>query len=139
MNAETPQGLFFLFPVKKLETPAGTPATGGWGRPDWNFSVIASSGDPDITINITLYMGSTVNPTTECAAPTCVNQTSIFCENCIDRVIYWNRTFNSSDIGTWYYQFKMNDSGPTVTSGTEFSVIVEKDATNITYGGQGNN
>ncbi|MCH8003655.1 MAG: hypothetical protein IH934_03400 [Nanoarchaeota archaeon] len=139
ISDDTNSGLFFLFPVKKLETPTGTPAAGGWGRPDWNFSTIASSGDPDITINVTFFMEkATPNPTTECRAPTCVNQTNTTCINCIDFTLYWNRTFTSDEQGQWFFQFKMNDSDDTKTSGTAFTVTVEKDLVNITYGGTGN-
>jgi hypothetical protein len=40
-------GLFFLNPIKKLENPSAFPTTEGWGYPNWNFSVIASSGDSE--------------------------------------------------------------------------------------------
>jgi len=140
ISADSNSGLFFLFPKKKLDTPIGSPLTGGWGRPDWNFTVIASSGDPGAPINITLFMEKGVpNPTTECNSPTCANQTTTLCTNCIDQTIYWNRTFTNDDIGDWFFQFKMNDTDSTATSGTANTVTVGKDATNITYGGQGNN
>ncbi|MBU4242661.1 MAG: hypothetical protein KKF52_05500, partial [Nanoarchaeota archaeon] len=45
-NVDVP-GLFYLFPLQKLQTPAVTPTSMGWGYSNWNFSVIASSGDPD--------------------------------------------------------------------------------------------
>jgi len=129
-----PEGLFFVFPKKKLDTPIGSPSGGGWGRNDWNFSVIASSGDVDANLNVTLFMDkATPNPTTKCSEPTCVNQSSVVCDNCLDQTVYWNRTFTSDDIGEWFFQFQFNDSALTETSGTDFSVDVDKDLTNITF------
>jgi len=140
-------GLFYLFPKKKLETPTGNssrgdgPATQGWGSPDWNFSVVASSGDIDSILNVSLYMAQNVNPTTACSGPVCVNQTPVECDasvGCVDQPVVFYRNFTSNQQGTWYYQFKFNDTALTSTSGTDFAVIVEKDDTNMTYGGAGN-
>ena len=51
-------GLFYLFPLKKLESASVTPTTAGWGYPNWNFSVISSSGDPDNIYNVSVYIGT---------------------------------------------------------------------------------
>src|SRR3989344_7189099 len=63
-------GLFYIFPKKKLLAPSGNssfgPSTAGWGSPNWNFSVIASSGDIDNVLQVDLFLAKTVNPTTNC-------------------------------------------------------------------------
>ncbi|MBU2562580.1 MAG: hypothetical protein KKF68_02885, partial [Nanoarchaeota archaeon] len=131
-------GLFYLDPLKRLASPLAIPTTEGWGYPNWNFSVIASSGDINNVYNVSLYMAQSVNPNTVCTAPTCVNQTEINCTNCVGYQMIWFRNFNYTQQGQWFYQFKMNDSLPTSTSGTEYYVTIGEDDTNITYGGVGN-
>jgi len=132
-------GLFFLNPIKKLQSPTSTPTIGGWGITNWNLSVVASSGDATNDLNVTLFMGlGTPNPSAECISPTCQNQTNTTCINCQDKTTYWLRNFTSDTpstdlIGDWFFQFKLNDSGPTSTSGTANTITVRKDATNITY------
>ncbi|GIU68388.1 MAG: hypothetical protein KatS3mg001_238 [Candidatus Pacearchaeota archaeon] len=134
-------GLFYLFPRKKLTNPTANPTAEGWGKPNWNFSVLASSGDIDNVLQVNLFMAQSVNPTTQCTSPTCQNQTPIICDavaGCSNQLVTYYRNFTASDQGTWFFQFKFNDTELTSTSGTEFSVVVEKDDTNISYGGQGN-
>src|SRR3989339_309233 len=130
-------GLFYLFPRYKLENPVGVPSSAGWGYSNRNFSVIASSGNINQVINISLYLGQTVNPGV-CSPSICINQTPIFCDNCINSQKTWFRNFTSSNQGQWFYQFKMDDSSVTSTSGTTNYIDVTKDSTNISYGGQGN-
>jgi len=100
-------GLFFMNAIQKLESPTGTPSAEGWGYTDWNFSIIASSGDPDVTYNVSVMLSQTPPPseTDKCEAPTCINQTVTDCKypDCVDRLTYWYRNFTASDIGTWYY------------------------------------
>ncbi|MBU2483401.1 MAG: hypothetical protein KJ760_20135, partial [Proteobacteria bacterium] len=140
-------GLFAITAKKKLENPTGNsslglgPSTAGWGKPNWNFSVVASSGDPDNILQVDLFTAQSVNPTTKCTDldPVCVSETSIVCDNCDSIPISYLKNFTSDDIGTWYYQFKFNDTALTSTSGTDFSILLEKDETNITYGDLGNN
>jgi hypothetical protein len=146
-NTNTP-GLFYIFPVKKLENPRGNSSAGqgsstnGWGNPNWNFTITASSGDAINTYQVDLLMNTAVNPTAPddiCNATQggCINQTPIICENCIEQDVTYYRNFTASDQGTWFFRFALNDS-ETQTSGTDFSVVVEEDDTNISYGGTGN-
>jgi len=132
-------GLFFLNPIKKLESPSSIPTSGGWGTPNWQFNVSASSGDPDADINISVFMDkATPNPPTKCENDVCNNQTNITCLNCIEDIKIWFRNFSSDDpagdlIGQWFFQFKMNDTDGTSTSGTAFTFDITKDNTNISY------
>jgi hypothetical protein len=128
--------LFYLNPVKKLEYPTGLPVADGWGHPNWNFTVTASSGDVNNVYNISIYMGQSVNPN-ECSNTTCINQTPMNCTNCILTNISWVRNFTYEQQGAWFYQFKMDDADDTKTSGTEKYITVLEDETNITYGGIG--
>src|SRR3989339_552290 len=130
-------GLFYLFPRYKLENPIGVPSSAGWGYPNRNLSVIASSGDVNQIINISLYLGQTVNPGV-CSPSICINQTPISCDNCINSQKTWFRNFTSSNQGQWFYQFKMDDPSVTSTSGTTNYIDITKDSTNLSYGGQGN-
>ncbi len=141
-------GLFYIFPVKKLENPRGNSSLGlgsstnGWGNPNWNFTITASSGDANNVYQVDLLMSQSVNPTAPggiCNATQggCLNQTSIICDNCISQDVTYYRNFTNSQQGGWFFRFALNDS-ETITSGTDFSVIVEKDDTNISYGGNGN-
>jgi hypothetical protein len=127
-------GLFYLYPVKKLEYPTAVPTIEGWGYPNWNFSVVASSGDSENVLNVSLYMGNTWPPTTKCEAPTCVNQTPTECFNCINTTKYWYRNFSATQQGYWYYQFKMDGA----ETSQVLYVTVEKDDVNISYV-EGNN
>jgi hypothetical protein len=142
ISNEGASGLFYIFPKKKLENPQGNAFIGstadGWGSSNWNFSVIVSSGDPDNNLTTGLYMAQNINPATQCTGPTCLNQTTTSCNDCEDKTVSWLRNFTSSDIGTWYYQFKLDDTEITSTSGTDYSITVQEDATNISYGGAGN-
>ncbi|MEM5766435.1 MAG: Hint domain-containing protein, partial [Candidatus Aenigmatarchaeota archaeon] len=132
-NLGTP-GLFYLYPVKKLEEPTAIPTTEGWGYPNWNFSVKASSGDSENVLNISLYMHTAWPPIFKCDVPTCLNQTPTECANCINSIKYWYRNFSANQQGVWYYQFKM-DGAETYQV---LSVTVEKDDVNVSYGGEGN-
>ncbi|MCK4967457.1 MAG: hypothetical protein KAS12_00250, partial [Candidatus Aenigmarchaeota archaeon] len=133
-------GLFFMNPIKKLETPNGTPASEGWGYQNWNFSVIASSGDPDNTYNLSVMLSQTPPPTQsdKCEAPTCINQTITDCvyPDCVDKITYWYRNFTASDVGTWYYRYLLkyqtDEEYSTFDAGIH-KIILEKDDNNITY------
>ena len=90
-------------------------------------------------------MAKTVNPTTNCntLSPACIAQTSTTCANCTGKIVTYFKNFtnpspSTTTIGTWYYQFKFNDAELTGTSGTDYSVTITKDNTNISYGGAGN-
>jgi hypothetical protein len=133
VNALYP-GLFYLLPIKKLENPQAYPLSEGWGYPNWNFSVKASSGDSENVLNVSLYMGTTWPPIFKCEAPTCINQTPTECLNCINSTKYWYRNFTANDIGNWYYQFKMDGA----ETSQVLYVTVEKDDVNISYV-EGNN
>jgi len=100
--------LFYLLEMLKLETPVGIPLSNGWGYPDWNFSIIASSGHPTDVYTVSLMLSQTPPPTTTCDGATCLNQTPTECVNCVDSLKYWHRNFSSSEVGTWYYRFDMN-------------------------------
>ncbi|MBI4010585.1 MAG: hypothetical protein HY361_05415, partial [Candidatus Aenigmarchaeota archaeon] len=134
-NTGSPPGLLFLDPVFKLQTANVTPTPAGWGNPNFNFSIVASSGKPNSLREATLWM-TKGSPTfaTQCVAPTCVNVTTTYCDNCNEQQVYWFRNFTAEDIGLWFFQLKMNG---TLTSGSD-SLSVEKDSTNVLYGGSGN-
>ncbi|MCW1307597.1 MAG: hypothetical protein OH337_00005, partial [Candidatus Parvarchaeota archaeon] len=123
-------GLFYLHPRLKLENPAAFPTVEGWGYPNWNFSVIATSGDVENSWNVSLYMHTAWPPVFKCESPTCVNQTPTECFNCIQELKYWLRNFTASEQGVWYYQFKMDGRAET---SQVLSVVVEKDDVNMSY------
>ena len=87
-------GLFYLLPLYRLANPKGnssvTGATSdGWGSPNWNFSVNASSGDANNVINVSLYMAKSVNPSTTCETTgNCENQTYTNCTTCNGYTMY---------------------------------------------------
>ncbi len=139
-NTGSPGGYFYLLPKYELSSPTAYPTTQGWGNPNWQFNVTASSGDANNIINVTLYMGTGVNPTTVCNATySCYNQTPLNCSTCSGQSMYWERNFTYEDQGQWFYQFKMDNPGTTEsTSGTTNYITVDKDNVNITYGGAGN-
>ncbi|MFC2143673.1 hypothetical protein ACFLQN_04720, partial [Candidatus Aenigmatarchaeota archaeon] len=124
-------GIFYLFPIRELENASAVPnETEGWGYPNWNFSVIASSGD-DSKINVSLYMEKgSPNPSILCE--NCSNYTTQVLTTPIGVQVGWYKNFSANDKGQWYYQFKMNDSSITSTSGFLY-VTVEEDDANITY------
>ncbi len=133
-------GLFEIVAKKKFVNPLAIPNVSGWGKPNWNFSVVASSGDPDNILQVDLYMAKSVNPTTKCSdlSPACVAQTEIICDNCDSMPVSYFKNFTADDKGTWYFQFKFNDTALTGTSGTDYYITIEKDAVNISYGDSGN-
>src|SRR3989344_6641496 len=127
-------GLFFVDAVYKLQNNSVTPSTEGWGYPNWNFSVLASSGDQSPQ-NVSLYMQlNAPNPFNVCNATTCFNQTTTLCTapSCLNQQMIWLRNFTFTEQGQWYYQFKMNNSASTSTSGFAF-VTVDKDNANVTH------
>src|SRR3989339_638603 len=138
-SKENNPGLFYILSKKRLDNPNAVPIQQGWGYKNWNFSVTASSGDPDTNLTVSLFIGQTINPTTQCVGPTCINQTTVICNNCNNKLVNWLRNFTAGDIGTWFYQFKLDDASLTSTSGTAYSIIIDKDRTNMTYGESGNN
>ncbi|MCW1309358.1 MAG: hypothetical protein QXP04_01560, partial [Candidatus Nanoarchaeia archaeon] len=122
-------GLFYLFPIYKLENPSVIPSSQGWGYKNWNFSIISSSGDTDsYEVKLLLAKGS---PTgfTECSD--CVNQTPLNCSypDCINQTKYWYKNFTSQDVGTWFYMFSLATES---TSGYD-SFVIKKDNTSIEY------
>src|SRR3989338_3639572 len=107
-------GEFYIGALKRLASPYVTPNSSGWGVPNWNFSVVASSGDPDETYNVVLYVGTTWPPTTVCnetTSPACYNQTSTECvaPGCTNTLMNWYANFSCANIGTWYYRFGMGN------------------------------
>ncbi|MDI6737663.1 MAG: hypothetical protein QME12_04045, partial [Nanoarchaeota archaeon] len=120
-------GLFYLFPLKKLESASVEPASAGWGRTNWNFSVISSSGDPDNAYDVKLYIGSSWPPTSECVG--CANKTSVINANNIGLQSYWLKNWTYQQQGTWYYRYSIGDTYTTTVS----SISVTKDQTNISY------
>ncbi|MEM5878331.1 MAG: hypothetical protein QXF12_05625, partial [Candidatus Aenigmatarchaeota archaeon] len=127
-------GLFYLYPIKKLLQPYAYPTTEGWGYQNWNFSINVSSGDSENVLSASIYMAQFWPPITLCPSNICLNQTPLECANCIGSTKYWYRNFTAYDQGTWYYQFKLDGT----QTEQVLSVTVEKDDTNITYGGEGN-
>ena len=127
-------GLFYLFPKYKIDSTGAAPTSAGWGYPNWNFTVVTSSGDPDTVQNVSLLMGTSFPPTTECTSPTCINKTSITNNNAIRQNTSWHRNFTNSQIGTWYYKYTF----ATASTTDVLSVTVTKDFTNISYGDSGN-
>ncbi|MBI4175639.1 MAG: hypothetical protein HY518_00390, partial [Candidatus Aenigmarchaeota archaeon] len=110
------QGLFFLDPFRELVDQQVVPSSGLYTATNWNFSVRVSSGNNDnLSLNLLLKKGAA--SFSECLAPTCVNGTSRFCTNCINKTIWWERNFTSADVGTWFFQMQMvnNATGAVVT------------------------
>ncbi|RKY30030.1 MAG: hypothetical protein DRP74_07785, partial [Candidatus Omnitrophota bacterium] len=120
-------GLFYLFSLKKLEQGTVVPSTAGWGYPNWNFSVISSSGDPDTDYEVKIYIGSTWPPTTECTD--CVNKTAVVNSNNLSMLSYWVKNWTYNQKGTWYYRYSIADTYTTTVS----YVTVTEDNTNISY------
>jgi hypothetical protein len=135
-NSTNP-GLFYLFVKRNLGTSLAIPNSSGWGYPNWNFSIIVSSGDPTVTDNITLHIGTGWPPgvAEECTSTTCVNGTAVLCTGCQNALTWWQRNWTYNQMGTWYYRFKLGG----IFEDTIKSVILTKDNTNITYGDSGNN
>jgi hypothetical protein len=106
-------GLFFIDAVYKLQNTSVIPSgTEGWGWPNWNFSVLASSGDTSPQ-NVSLYMQlNNPNPTQLCDRDNCSNLTTTICTapGCLNQQMTWIRNWTPLDQGQWYYQFKMNNS-----------------------------
>ena len=107
------EGLFFLFPIRKLENLNAVPSSALFNVENWNFSVNVSSGN-DEEMDIQLFMQKGSGGFTQCLPPTCINQTVPKCDNCIGTVMYWYRNFTVDDVGTWFYRFRM------VNNATEF-------------------
>ena len=124
-------GVFYLLVKRRLDSPSVVPNSSGWGYPNWNFSIVASSGDPSVTENITLHIGTAWPPGTaeECNSTTCYNGTSTICTGCQSALTWWLRNFSSTQQGTWYYRFKLGDT----FEDTIKSVTLTKDNTNISY------
>ena len=57
-------GLFYMLVDRQLENPAVIPSEAGWGYLNWNFTVIASSGDPTVTENVTIHLSDAWPPGT---------------------------------------------------------------------------
>ncbi|MCK9371409.1 hypothetical protein M0R04_15955, partial [Candidatus Dojkabacteria bacterium] len=133
---EEEPGLFYLLVKRRLDSPLAVPTSGGWGYPNWNFSFVASSGDPTISENLTLHIGTGWPPgaAEKCNETTCYNGTSTICIGCQNALTWWQRNFTYEDRGTIYYRFKVGDT----YEDTIKSIILNKDNTNITYGGAGN-
>ncbi|MCK5713855.1 MAG: hypothetical protein KAI25_14125, partial [Hyphomicrobiaceae bacterium] len=127
INFDNP-GLFYLLPVYKVESPAVVPVSQGWGYRNWNFSVVASSGDDD-PYDVTVFLQKPPGGFTECTD--CENQTSVTCvaPGCIDTTIYWFKNFSYTDIGTWFYKFQLNTEE---TAGTD-SFLLVKDNVSVAY------
>jgi len=125
-------GLFYITVDKQLESPLAIPNSTGWGVANWNFSIIASSGDPSAAENVTIHMGTAWPPGTlnECNSSVCANQTQVLCTGCQDQLVTWLRNFTYTDVGTTvYYRFKLGSTFEDVIK----SVEILKDNTNITY------
>ena len=118
--------LFYLHPLKKLETPLVIPTLAGWGYKNWNFSITASSGDPDEVYNVTLLMGQSWPPATPCIG--CANRTTTLNSNNIRQNVYWLRNFTYTQKGSWYYRYQI---GATQTQDV-LNVLVTEDTTNMT-------
>ncbi|MFH7880930.1 MAG: hypothetical protein QXI09_02895, partial [Candidatus Aenigmatarchaeota archaeon] len=120
-------GLFYLLPIYKLENPQSYPLQEGWGYKNWNFTVLASSGDSEESFDVNIYLGNLWPPALPCYE--CVNFTPVSCFNCYRQVVTFLRNFSSNEVGTWYYRFSL---GPTSTTEVKY-VIVEKDDVSLEY------
>ncbi|MFH1711273.1 MAG: hypothetical protein ABH840_03105, partial [Nanoarchaeota archaeon] len=132
VNKSDGNNLFYMDVKRKFQSPLAIPNSSGWGYPNWNLSVIASSGDPSTQYNLSLYMGNSWPPTTVCNETSggCYNQTAIDCSGCQDATTYWFRNFTYSDTETTiYYRFGMGS----YYEDNFKSVYISKDNTNISY------
>ncbi|MBI4182080.1 MAG: hypothetical protein HY520_03885, partial [Candidatus Aenigmarchaeota archaeon] len=121
-------GLFFLDPIRRLVNQSVTPSSAPYTTSNWNFSVVASSGNND-NLTLHLYLKKAGESFNECLYPTCQNSTVVDCvgPQCVNQVVIWERNFSSTDISTWFYQVQMvyNSSGTVVTQtgGTDSFVV----------------
>ncbi|MFH0929623.1 MAG: hypothetical protein V1818_04740, partial [Candidatus Aenigmatarchaeota archaeon] len=125
-------GLFYLKPVYKIENVSGTPTTQGWGYLNWNFTTKVSSGDPDTSYPVLLYMNKgSPEFTLSCSGSVCLNQTPVDCiyPDCVNQTVFWLRNFTYDDQGTWFFKFELDGEE---TSGNDI-VSVVKDSINITH------
>src|SRR4030067_1204731 len=132
-------GLFYVGSLLKLTSPNGTTndyvLTGGWGRPNWNFTVTASSGDSENVYPVNITMAQTPPPTeaNNGEPPTCKNVTSILCNNCQSQYTNWARNFTYGQVGTWYYRYYIGSSSPYTFDAGGHKITLTEDNTNISY------
>ncbi|MFC2143647.1 hypothetical protein ACFLQN_04590, partial [Candidatus Aenigmatarchaeota archaeon] len=121
-------GRFFLSPKLKLLNPLIEPNSTGWGERNITFSVNVSSGDSEEIYNISVWMNKGSPAFSEsCQPPTCLNITTTICDQCTSQIVTWIRNFTSDDQGTWFVQFRFNDSDNTRTSGNDILELEEDD------------
>ncbi|MBI4175596.1 MAG: FixH family protein, partial [Candidatus Aenigmarchaeota archaeon] len=126
----TEAGLFFLNIYKNLQNITATPSTDGWGRPEWNFSVLATSGNATPTFNVNFSMKTASGSFVDCLGgplSSCANATPTTCTGCSQQQYTFLRNFTNSQQGTWFIKFALNT---TESSGTD-TITVEKDDINI--------
>ncbi|MFH1473362.1 MAG: hypothetical protein ABIE55_00555, partial [Candidatus Aenigmatarchaeota archaeon] len=120
-------GLFYLNPIYKIENILGTPTTDGWGYTNWNFSAIISSGDPDTSYPLEIFMNKgSPDFTTACSGSTCFNQTTVECiyPECVNKTVFWYRNFSYNDQGTWFFKLSL---AAEETSGNDIVTVVKDD------------
>ncbi|NIO22630.1 MAG: hypothetical protein GTN38_01200, partial [Candidatus Aenigmarchaeota archaeon] len=104
------ESVFYLDAHRSLFNESVYPTSEYYTYKNWNFSVVAISGD-SIPVNVTLLLkqpgGSTFN---EYTSYSCANQTPIVCNNCINETFFWYCNFSDTDTGTWKYKFRMNNT-----------------------------
>ncbi|MEM5855618.1 MAG: Ig-like domain-containing protein, partial [Candidatus Aenigmatarchaeota archaeon] len=127
-------GFFYLNPIYKLEEPQSYPNQEGWGYKNWNFTVLASSGNSEEAYDVNIYLGNLWPPALPCYECKNATPTSCIYPECYKKPITFLRNFSASEIGTWYYRFSL---GPTSTTEVKY-VIVEKDDVSLEYS-EGNN
>ncbi|MBU4242660.1 MAG: hypothetical protein KKF52_05495, partial [Nanoarchaeota archaeon] len=99
-NKDQDNKQFYLSSIPVLQYANVTPSTGGWGRPNYTYTVNVTDVDGDnVTVKFWLSKDDTAWQLID--TKTCVN--------CDNTELKFNYTYSSAEIGNWSYKFNATE------------------------------
>jgi len=121
---------FFLSSTQTLTSPSVSPSSGGWGVPNYTYSITVNDADSDsVTVN------AWVKNLTD-TSWTLVGTDS--CNPCSNTILSFNKSYLQTQIGNWSFKFNATDSHGNNAETAGGSHIVSRDTISI-FDYEGNN
>src|SRR3989339_629098 len=93
---------FYLSAIQELLSPGVVPVSGGWGKPNYTYSITVSDEDVGDTVNVSLWLNKDNTGWQYYTFQTCTD--------CSSTLMQFNRSYYQTEIGNWSFKFNATDS-----------------------------
>ncbi|RKY29960.1 MAG: hypothetical protein DRP74_07910, partial [Candidatus Omnitrophota bacterium] len=123
-NLGTATQKFYLSSTPVLSAAEVIPSNGGWGRPNYTYTVNVTDVDSD-TVTVKFWLSKDGGNWQYVATDTCTN--------CLNTKLRFNYTYSQSDLGNWSFKFNATDLHDNIYELYGGSHVVERDTVLIKH------